>query len=409
MIAALLPVRSLLLAIFVLMAGAGFIGTLVSVRLEAAGASPVLLGVVASAYFGGLAVGSLRASRVIGRVGHIRAFAAFVSLLSASTLAYSLHQGAALWAGLRFLDGLCVAGVYVCLESWLNERASRSARGSVLAAYMVALYTGQALGQFLLTVGDQAPSRSFVVASMLVSVAVIPIALTRTAGPALGVQPRFPMRQLYAISPLGLAGAAVTGVVMGAFYGLGAVYARRLGMSLSDTAGFMSAVIAGGVVLQWPLGWLSDRFDRRIVIVAVLFGVTAVALALALAVALPVLLLALGAGFGGLTFALYPLCVAHTNDHLAAEHRVGATGGLVLAYSAGAACGPLAGAAAMSLLGGAGLFAFIAAAAAAVTAFGLWRLTVRPSVPPEQQQTFQGLPRTTPVSAALDPLAHEGG
>jgi MFS family permease len=405
MLSSVLSVRSLLLAIFMLMAGSGFLSTLLSLRLEREGAGSLLIGLVAASYFLGLTVGSLRVSALIHRVGHIRAFAAFVSLFSASALTYAVHQDAFLWAGLRFIDGLCMAGVFICLESWLNERASPEARGSVLAAYMIALYLGQAIGQFLLNLSDAKPSMPFLIASILLSLTVIPVVLTRIAGPAAGDETPLSMRSLYAVSPLGIVGATITGLMLGAFYGLGAVFARRVGMSLSETASFISIVIMGGVALQWPLGWLSDRFDRRRVIVGAFTGTLAVGAALGFSGDAGPVLLLLGAAFGGLTFALYPLCVAHTNDHLSPSQRVAASGGLVLAYSIGAAAGPLLGAAAMAVAGPRGLFVFVAFAAGGALAFALWRQNAANPVPSEDQQPYQILPRTTPMSAVLDPLA----
>lgn len=406
MLASVLAIRSILVAILALMAGAGFLATLVSVRLEASGTEALVIGGVATAYFAGLTLGSLRVARIIERVGHIRAFTAFVSLFSASSLAYALLPRPPFWMGLRFVDGLCVAGVFVCIESWLNERADAGTRGTILAAYMIALYMGQSLGQQLLNIGVGAAAIPFVIASILISLAAIPVALTRIAGPALGESEPLSARQLYAISPLGIVGAIASGILLGAFYGLGAVYARRLGLSISDTAWFMSIVIFGGVALQWPLGRLSDRFDRRRIIVFTLAGTVATTLLLALLEAgLPLLLT--GALFGGLSFALYPLCVAHTNDHLTPEQRIAASGGLVLLYSAGAAAGPLLGAGAMTLLGPAGLFLALAACAAGALLFAVWRQWASPPVPGELQQSYQVLPRTTPMSATLDPIARE--
>ncbi len=405
MLAAVMPVRSLLLAIFVLMAGSGFLATLTAVRLERAGFGALAIGLVGTAYFVGLMLGSLRFPLIVRRVGHIRAFAAVVSLFSASTLAYAIHEDALLWSGLRFVDGICVAGVFVCLESWLNERAEAVDRGSVLAGYMIALYAGQALGQFLLNLSDAKPSMPFLVASMLISLAVIPVALTRISAPPTDYGATLSLRRLYAISPLGAVGSAATGLMLGAFYALGAVYVRRLGMDLAGTARFMSVVILGGVALQWPLGRLSDRFDRRRVIVAALGGTVAASAGIA-AVGTPGLaLLALAALFGGLSFALYPLCVAHTNDHLEPAERVSASGGLVLLYSIGAAAGPMTGAVAMTLFGPAGLFLGLALVAAAAFVFGLWRQWRTDPVPAERQGDYQVLPRTTPMIGALDPLS----
>ena len=407
MLSSLLPVRSLLVAIFILMAGSGFLSTLIGLRLEKGGSGTLMIGAVATAYFAGLTAGALRAGPVVHRVGHIRAFAAFVSLLSASTLAYALFQNVLFWASLRFIDGLCVAGVFICLESWLNERAEPKTRGSILAGYMIALYSGQALGQFLLNASGKAPSIPFLLASILISLAVIPVVLTRIAAPLPGQDAPCSMRQLYISSPLSFIGAMTTGMMLGAFYGLAAVHVRRLGLDLAQTASFMSVVILGGVALQWPLGRLSDRFDRRRVIVTS-FGATMMAsLALTMTDGMGAQLLVLGALFGGLSFALYPLCVAHTNDRLAPAERVAASGGLVLLYSIGAALGPTGAATAMTIFGSGGLFLFIALCAAGTLIFGLWRQASSDPVPSESQQNYQILPRTTPVAALLDPHAPE--
>ncbi len=364
----------------------------------------MVIGLVAASYFAGLVAGALRAGKVVRSVGHIRAFAAFVALLSASTLTYALFQHPALWAALRLVDGMCVAGVFICVESWLNERADAAARGTVLAWYMVALYSGQALGQLILRSGTSAPQIPFELASILISLAIIPVCLTRAAAPPLEDAASLPLKRLFEASPLGVAGAGITGLLLGAFYGLAAIYARRIGLSLSDTATFMTTVILGGVALQWPLGRLSDRYDRRQVII----GGFALTLAVSIALALEpdgALLLALGFAFGGLSFALYPLSVAHANDRLAPSERVTASAQLVLIYSVGAAVGPVGAAAVMTGAGAGGLFIFIALAAGVLLGFGLWRLVASEAVPGEAQQDFQILPRTTPTAALLDPAA----
>jgi len=404
MLAVILPVRSLLVAIFVMMAGAGFLSTLIGLRLERAGSGTMIIGLVAASYFAGLVAGALRAGEVVRRVGHIRAFAAFVALLSASTLTYALFQHPALWAVLRLVDGLCVAGVFICVESWLNDRADAAARGTVLAWYMVALYSGQALGQLILRSGTSAPQIPFEIASILISLAIIPVCLTRAAAPPLEDAASLPLKRLFEASPLGVAGAGTTGLLLGAFYGLAAIYARRIGLGLGDTATFMTTVIIGGVALQWPLGRLSDHYDRRLVIV----GGFALTLAVSIALAWQpdgALLLALGFAFGGLSFALYPLSVAHANDRLLPSERVTASAQLVLIYSVGAALGPIGAAAAMTAAGAGGLFVFIALAAGVLLGFGLWRLVASEAVPGEAQQDFQILPRTTPTAALLDPAA----
>ncbi|HEX2812741.1 MAG TPA: MFS transporter [Sphingopyxis sp.] len=403
MLSSIRPVQSLLIAIFVMMAGSGFLSTLIGLRLERAGSGTMVIGLVATAYFVGLVIGALRAGKVVRRVGHIRAFAAFVALLSASTLTYALVRHPVPWGALRLIDGVCVAGVFVCLESWLGDRAEAGTRGTILASYMIALYSGQAIGQLLLrSGGGVAPHVPFELASILISLAILPVCLTRSAAPAFAEAASLPLRRLFAASPLGVAGAGVTGLLLGAFYGLAAIYARRLGLGLAETATFITVVIVGGVALQWPLGHLSDRYDRRRVLVS------GFALTLGVSIALATeptgaLLLALGFAFGGLSFALYPLSVAHANDRLLPSERVTASGQLVLLYSAGAALGPIGAAAAMTRAGAGGLFLFIALAAGAMLGFGLWRLAATDAVPGEAQQDFQILPRTTPTAALLDP------
>lgn len=394
-------VRPLLVAIFMLMAGSGFLSTLIAIRLESAGQSDLLIGLVATSYFGGLTVGALKVAGLIARVGHIRAFAAFVSIYSASSLTYAIIDLPALWVLLRFADGFVMSGVFVCLESWLNRVARPDNRSAILAAYMIALYAGQAVGQFLLNLGDNAPALPFMASAVLLSLSVLPVALTKIEQPVIDDVPSFSLKRLYDASPLGIVGTVSTGMMLGAFYALGAVFVQRVGLPLSQIALFTSCVITGGVALQYPLGRLSDRFDRRRVIIACLLATGVLCAALAM-VTEPIAIFMVGALFGGFSFALYPLCVAHSNDHLEEGERVGASSGLVLVYSMGAAAGPMAGSVAMSLFGPSGLFAAIGVVSLSAAIFGFWRMAVSNPVPDADQQDFQSLPRTTPMAAVLE-------
>ncbi|MBX7492397.1 MFS transporter [Qipengyuania sp. 1NDW9] len=402
MLTSVYPVRAILAAIFMLMAGSGFLSTLIAVRLEQAGQSAGIIGLVATAYFGGLMLGSLRVERMIASVGHIRAFAAFVTVYSASSLTYAIIDQPAVWTGLRFIDGFAMAGVFVCLESWLNQQASPTSRSTILATYMIALYAGQAAGQFLLNLGENSPDLPFMISAILLSIALLPILLTKMQQPVIERVAPFSVRELYEASPLGIVGTLATGAMLGAFYALGAVYVQRIGMDISQVALFTSCVIAGGVVLQYPLGILSDRFDRRMVLNACFIAVAAICAVMALLPLSPFGTITLGSLFGGFAFALYPLCVAHSNDHLSEDERIGASSGLVLAYSVGAVAGPMIASLGMGTLGPPGLFASIGTLAVMGALFGLWRTIARAPVPAEDQQAFQSLPRTTPMAAVLE-------
>lgn len=401
MFSSLANVRTFLLAIFMIMAGSGFLFTLIAVRLEKAGTSALVIGMVATAYFAGLTVGALRATKIIADVGHIRAFAAFVSILSASSLTYAIDDSVVLWFLLRFIDGLMISGIFICLESWLNERADHASRSSVLAGYMVALYSGQAAGQFLLNAGKDASALPFMFSAILLSLAVLPVVLTQVPQPAIEGPKLFAIKRLYAISPLGMIGVTATGMMLGAFYAMGSVFSQRLGMDLSSVALFTSCVVAGGVVLQWPLGALSDRFDRRRIIIGAFLGAALICGLITMFASTGVHVFVLGALFGGVTFALYPLCVAHANDHIEESERVGATGGLVLAYSVGAVAGPMLGSVGLAIGGPAGLFAAIGLVALLTTMFGFRRMFAGDAVPSEDQGAWQTLPRTTPMATSV--------
>ena len=402
MIASALSVRALLSAIFILMAGSGFLSTLIAVRLENAGTPSLVIGLAATSYFSGLTLGSLRVERLIGRIGHIRAFAAFVAVYSASSLTYAILELPTIWIVLRFIDGFAMAGVFVCLESWLNRQAIPSNRSIVLAAYMIALYCGQAAGQFLLNLGQNAPDLPFMISAVLLSIALLPVLLTRMEQPQAGTIKPFSISRLYAASPLGIVGTLANGAMLGAFYAMGAVYVQRIGMEVAQVALFTSCVIAGGVAMQYPLGRLSNRFDRRKVIIACFALVAGICTLMAILQLPAAGKIAMGSLFGGFAFALYPLCVAHSNDHLEEDERVGASSGLVLTYSAGAMAGPMLGSSMMSAMGPAGLFVVIGVIAGLAALFGIWRTMVRSAVPAADQQTFQSLPRTTPMAAMLE-------
>jgi MFS family permease len=397
---------NLLAGTFLLLIGIGLLGTLVPLRLNDAGASSLMIGVVGGAYFVGLIVGTRHCDRIIGAVGHIRAFAGFASILSAATLAFPLLASPLPWAGLRFITGVCLAGLFTCVESWLNVRASNELRGRILSLYMIALYLGQGVGQMLLPLPDPSGMVLFMLCAAFVSLSVAPVAMTRISAPPPGAWARLGLRRLYALSPLGAAGAVSSGLILGAFYALGPLYARHLGFGVGETAQFMSLVIVGGLILQWPVGRLSDRYDRRRALVGVAFALVVVSGALVAAgmwSGRAALLLA--PLLGAAAFTLYPLSVAHANDRLEPAQIVAASAALITAYGVGAAFGPPAAAVLMETIGPSGLFTFTGVCAGATAIFAVWRMRRRGPVPAEEQVRFLPLPRTTPVAGGLDPRA----
>jgi len=411
-------VASLLIGVSIMFLGQGLLGTLLGVNLAEADLPSTVSGLVMSGYFLGLVLGSLFAIHVIHRVGHIRAFAALASIFSAAALTHAFFYDPILWGVLRVIAGFCMAGLLMCTESWLNEKATRETRGTVLSLYMIATYLSLGVGQFLLQLGDTAGYMLYALVSILLSMALVPVALTTMPGPALPTPRRFGITHLFRISPAGVMGCLGSGLAQGAFYGMGPLFARQLGLDLAGTAAFMSAVILGGLVLQWPLGWMSDRLDRRLVIVLVSLAMAAsgagvVALSFggldADSLTFVASLLGLSALFGALLSTLYPLAIALANDWIEPQDMVPASGGLLLAYSIGAVAGPIAASLLMDLIGPAGLFVLVVAVGIVVAIFTWVRMQMRESVPMEEQAPVQIVPRMTAVAYTLLPTEDEDG
>ena len=400
-------VASLLLGVAFLMLANGALSTLIGLRLSATESAATAVGMITAAYYAGLTLGSLYAHRIITRVGHIRAFAAFASVVSVAALSHALFVDAPLWAVLRLTQGFCMAGLYMCIESWLNGTATNESRGQLLSAYMVTLYGASGVGQQLLRLDDEAGVRLFMIVSILLTLALVPVALTRTTPPQLPNVSSFGIRRLYQSSPLGVAGVFISGSITGSIYGLAPVFGASSSFGVSGTALFMSVLILGGMALQWPLGRLSDRFDRRSVIIALSAALSLTSLGMIAAAGLDqsLALMLVAPLFGGLAFTLYPVCLAHTNDYVRREDMVSASGGLILANSVGAIIGPPVASALMTTTGPAGLFSFVTGGAACATLYGLWRTRVRPPLPAEAQAAFRPLPQTTPTVSPLDPMS----
>jgi MFS family permease len=316
-------------------------GTLLGVRAELEGFDTRATGLLMSAYYLGFLLGSLRAPSIIQRVGHVRAFAALTALASMTILVHSVLVDPWVWGFMRLLTGFSVSAIYVVAESWLNQAADNRNRGQLLSLYMITMLAGLAAGQFLLNLSDPAGFELFTLISILISLAAIPILLSASPMPAFASARPVSIASLYRLAPTGLVGSFLINTSYAMVLGMGAVYASRLGMQVSEVSLFMAMLVLGGMLLQWPLGKLSDSIDRRTVIAAS----AGAALVFALASALlgftsnnSHLLLALL--FGACCFPLLALYLALTNDQLEVDQATGASSTLLLVGGMGASIGP---------------------------------------------------------------------
>ncbi|HTO60811.1 MAG TPA: MFS transporter [Bradyrhizobium sp.] len=363
---------SLILGISLIQLANGYIGTLIGIRLAVAHVDPIVTGIVTSAYFAGYAIGATICHRLIGRAGHIRAFAAFAAIVAAAFLGHALYFSPILWMGLRALVGFGCAGLFIATESWLNAKATAATRGTVFGIYMVATYATFAGGQFTLNLASPTEFTLFALAAILFCLALALVATTRAEQPPPVASSHLRVGELTAAAPVAAIGCFAGGLISGSFYALVPVYAQSIGLSMLEISSYMAIAIAGGMVMQIPIGKLSDSFDRRVVVGLVAFAFAALALAIDPAWNTPwfpaVWLLV-----GGFMSVIYPVCVAHANDRMPAERAVSVSGRLILLSGIGSAVGPLLGATTMSEFGIRGLFYLMAAAAALFAVFALAR------------------------------------
>ncbi len=405
---------ALFLGLAFIMLGNGLQGSLLGVRATIEGFPTAIIGFVMSAYFAGFLAGSTMVPKLVRRVGHIRVFAALASLASIAVLVHAVFVNPVGWGAIRLVTGFCYAGLYIVAESWLNDRATNETRGRLLSFYMVVMLAGMGAGQFLLNLADPASFELFILISVLVSLALIPILLTVAPAPEFQTPSAVSLRQLYLISPLGVVGTFGTVMAQGGLVGMGAVFAAEAGLSIAEISMFMASMLFGGVLFQWPIGRFSDRFDRRRVLTVVTFLAAICAIATTLVVGpfaeiLPVwVLYALIGVFGGLNMPMYSLTMAHTNDYLEPSQMVAASGSLVLVGGIGAAFGPITLAGLMTAVGPVGFFWGLGLIHAAIGFFALYRMSRRDSMPLHEQGSFVAVPpRASPVAAYLSPESPE--
>jgi MFS family permease len=381
---------ALLLGMCLLMVGNGLQGTLLGVRGEIEGFTTFQMSFVMSAYFIGFLGGSKLAPDLIRRVGHVRVFAALASFISAVMIMYPAFANPIAWFAGRVIIGFCFSGVYVTAESWLNNASDNHNRGKALSLYMIVQMVGVVSAQGLLLVGDPSGYETFVLASVVISISFGPILLSISPTPAFDTAKPMSLRRIMEISPLGCVGMFLLGGVFSAQFGMSAVYGAEAGMSLGQISAFVATFYIGALLLQFPLGWLSDRTDRRFLIM----GVAAIGGAGALAGMMLgdnfQLLLVAAFVTGGMTNPLYSLLIAHTNDYLEHDDMAAAAGGLVFINGLGAIAGPLLTGWLMSagVFGPSGFFLFMAVLLFTLGTYAAYRATQRPAISSEDTGTL---------------------
>ncbi|AOF83159.1 major Facilitator Superfamily protein [Methyloversatilis sp. RAC08] len=400
MLVHLLPLAALLSGVALLLLGSGLLTTLLAVRGGIEGFGSPFMGLLGSMFFAGFLIGTHVAPRMIRRVGHVRAFAFFTSAVACAVLLHEMLVVPWVWALVRLLTGISMVGLYTIVESWLNSQSAPAQRARVFSVYMGVNLGALALSQQLLHLGPASGHVLFGLAALLVSAAVMPVAATRLNQPLLDHSASVDLKSLYAKAPIALSAAFASGLAMGAFWGLGAVWADGHGIGHQGIAAFMTATILGGALFQWPIGLMSDRMDRGRAIALVSLGATLCAIGLMLAGSRGTLALSLaGFVYGGFAFSLYPMAVARMIDRLQPHEVLSGSSSLLLIHGAGAAAGPLLAGFAMALAGDAALPLWFAATqgALAIAASSLLR-RLTPDI--AHQTRFQPMVRT--ASTAFD-------
>ncbi|WP_373186064.1 MFS transporter [Halopseudomonas sp.] len=351
---------SLYFATFLMLAGSGLLGTYLGLRLAAEGVSEIWIGLLMTGYYIGLVAGASVGHRLIAKVGHIRAFVASAGVVTASVLGHALTADVQIWLVLRVIVGVAMMCQYMVLESWLNEQAEPHQRGMVFASYMSVTFLGLAMGQGVLTVLPELDLSHLLIVSMCFSLCLVPVAVTNRIHPAPLHPAPMKVRMFVARIPLALTTVAVSGLLLGSFYGMAPVFATGVGLATSEVGIFMAVTIGAGLVAQWPAGWLSDRLDRSRMIQINSIVLTGVVLIIALVPLPPFGLLVMTSLFGLLAFTLYPLAVALANDHVDPEDRVALSAMLLVTFGLGASFGPLLASVLMTLLGPNMLYVFMA-------------------------------------------------
>lgn len=406
MLATIVTLSALFSGVAVLLLGSGLLGTLLGVRGTLEGFGDQVLGLIMSAYFLGFFFGTFIAPAAIRRMGHIRSFSFFGALFTCTVLLHAIWVSPVAWAMLRVATGIAVVGLYTVIESWLNATVDGPQRGRVFAVYMAINLVALAIGQQLLRIASPESFALFSVAAILVCAAMLPVTATRMTQPVLLEAERLSVRRMFRLAPAASMGALVSGLTVGVFWGLGPVYAGRLGLDTDGIAMFMTVTIIGGALLQWPIGRFSDSGDRRRTLAAACLGA---ALSAGIAVVLPesATVAFYGAFFlyGGLAFAVYPVAVAHLLDHVEPSEVLPACSTVLLLHGVGAAIGPTAAGFMMAQLGPAAFPGALMVLQLSLGLYVLARMSLRRRRVSTTDSHFHPMLRTTPTAMELLPEA----
>lgn len=398
------PIGLLLVGVAFLLLGSGLLNTLIALRSELEGYNSTMIGAIMSGYFIGFFVGTYLAMPIINRIGHIRAFAFCAAIVAISVLMHTLMISSITWLMIRILTGVALVVLYTIIESWLNGQTPAEHRGKVFAIYMTVNLSSLALAQQLLRLDAQLSFTLFAVATLFICFSVLPVTWTRMQQPEIHHVPRIKLSQLFSAAPLALVASLFSGLAMGAFWGLSALYASQLGLTNQQIAMFMTSAILGGALLQFPIGRYSDNHDRGFVITAISISAALVAMMAAVTAAHHGFFYLLIAIYGGLAFAIYPLAIAHMVDHLEPENMLGGGSNMLLLHGVGAMIGPVFAGKIMQLTGPASLpiyWAVVHALIASYAFYSMKKMTSNPGA--EHGAEFVPMVRTTPTALEMLP------
>ncbi|WP_194755441.1 MFS transporter [Aliidiomarina indica] len=386
----------------------GMTSTLLSLRGTIEGFSTFTIGLIMSAYFIGFLFGTTRAPKDIRRVGYIRAFGGLAALGTVAVLVQSIWIDPVVWFVMRFVSGFALSAMFVIAESWLNTMADNRNRGALLSVYLVLIYGGLIIGQLLLGLVDPASFVPFAIIALLINVALIPILASVTVEPTTHSPKKVPMKLLIEQAPLGLLAAFLAQGCYAMFYGVGPVYATMVGLSVGQVSIFMAAFIFGGLLAQTPVGFLSDKYDRRLVLAAVTGAGAIVALVLSQVTITNPLWIYIGMGvLGGCLLPIYSLAMAHTNDYLEKDQMIGATGAIIKVGGVGAIVGAPLGAALMQYANVNMFFVLMAVLAMMISGYSLYRVTQRAKAPDQVHSSLTNLAPAQPSEELLASLIEE--